>query len=451
MHRYHIALASTAVFFFLFAGCGSSKHLPATLKPQAFQPMPNAAPTAAAPATQPTKNSTAIATDDPQTGGLTSISRPATRPAVGASSGTFMYIGAVVADVNGQPIYADKILAKIDTELSAKAPLLEPREFRLAAEAAIRRQIEYDISLEREFASAQRNATDEEQQRAKALAAMWRQREIIKAGGSVAVARRMSLDKDGIDFEEKVNEQYQSYMILINFQNRIMPLVQISGDDMRRFYDQNVAQLFTEKSGVRFRAIKVSVNQKGGREAALKGAELLLERAKRGEDFANMASDENDDPTRRANRGWWMMEKIKKEGDESVMEPTWIDHGALAGKLEEVEKAAFALEVGEVSPVPIDVGDGFYILKLEQKQKGRVRAFEEPEVQGEIRRRLGSDQRRALREKDMLRLSKESVVRQDPEMFKTTVNMAMQKYFAWSRANGLTRADPTPAEGGTSR
>ncbi len=362
-----------------------------------------------------------------------------------------MYIGTVVADVNGEPIYADKILAKVDPELSAKAPLLEPREFRLAAESAIRRQIEYDMHLELEFAGAVRNSTGEEQDRAKALAGMWRQREIIKAGGSVAVARRMSLDRDGIDFEEKVHEQYQSYMILINFQNRIMPLVQISGDDMRRFYDQNVAQLFTEKSGVRFRAIKVSVKQKGSREAALEGAQLRLERAKRGEDFAKMASEENDDLTRSANHGWWMLEKVMKEGDESVMEPTWIDHGALAGKLEEVEKAAFALDVGEVSPIPIDVGDGFYILKLEQKQKGRVRAFEEPEVQAEIRRRLGNDQRLALRQKDWVRLNKESVVRQDPEMLKTTVNMAMQKYFAWSRANGLTRADPQPAEGGTSR
>ena len=43
-----------------------------------------------------------------------------------------MYIGTVVAEVNGQPIYADKILTKVDTELSAKAPILEPREFKLA-------------------------------------------------------------------------------------------------------------------------------------------------------------------------------------------------------------------------------------------------------------------------------------------------------------------------------
>src|SRR5207248_7569997 len=109
----------------------------------------------------------------------------------------------------------------------------------------------------------------------------------------------------------------------------------------------------------------------------------------------------------------------------------------------------YAMRVGEVSSAPVDVGDGFYILKLEQKQDGRVHGFDEPDVQADIRRRLGADQRRALRDKEYMRLARQSVVRQDPEMFSKTVDMAMQKYFAWSRANGLTRANPEPV-GGTS-
>ena len=72
---------------------------------------------------------------------------------MGASSGTFMYIGTVVAEVNGQPIYANKILSKVDAELSAKAPLLEPGEFRAAATNAILKQIKYDIALEQEYAA----------------------------------------------------------------------------------------------------------------------------------------------------------------------------------------------------------------------------------------------------------------------------------------------------------
>src|SRR5258706_6531141 len=396
MHQFCIP-ASVVVVLFLIAGCGSTRHLTATFKPKSFAPNANARATpTAAPATQPAKNSTAIASDDWPLSFLIPSTRPATRPTRGESSGTFMYIGTVVAEVNGQPIYADKILSKVDAELSAKAPLLEPGEFRAAAMNAILKQIKYDIALEQEFAAAQRNTTDEQLQLAKALAGKWRQQEIIKAGGSAAVARRLSLDKDGIDFDQKVNEQFQSYLILIYFQNRIEPRVQISGDDMRRFYEMNVAQLFTEKSGVRFRAIFVSAKQKGGREGALKAAEDVLQRARNGDDFAKLATDYNDDPTRRNNQGWWMVNK-REEGEQTVIEPAWIERGSLAQRYEPVEKAAYALNVGEVAPAPIDVGDGFYIVKLEQKQNGQVRPFDDPQVQEEIRRRLGADQRRGRR------------------------------------------------------
>jgi len=358
-----------------------------------------------------------------------------------------MYIGTVVAEVNGQPIYADKILAKVDAELSVKAPLLEPGEFRAAAMNAIFKQIEYDKNLELQFAAAQRNSTAEEQQQAEALTAMWRTKEINKAGGSLAVARRLSLDKDGIEFEERAKEKFQEYMIGIWFQGRVLPRVQVSGDDMRRYYDQNVERLFTDRAGVRFRAILVSAKQKSTREAAVRTAEEFIKRAQHGEDFAKMAREENDDPIRRENEGWWLVDKVQKD-DVELKEPHWVERGSL--RLEQVEKAAFAMQVGEVSAVPIDVGDGFYVLKLEQKQDGRVRPFEDQSVQGEIRRQLNGEQVDVLRKKEITRLSKESVVRQDPEMFNKTVDMAMQKYFAWSRANGLTRANPDPV-GGTSR
>src|SRR5947207_1971420 len=208
MHRNRIATASALLFSCIGAGCGSNSHLPATLKPQSFQPGANAAPTQPTQANGGAANSAAKTqnvntADDAQLSANIPTTRPSTRPAVGQSSGTFMYIGTVVAEVNGQPIYADKILAKIDTELSVKAPLLEPSEFRQAAMNAIEKQIKYEIALGQEYAAAQRNAGEEDRQRAEALTGIWRQKEIIKAGGSEAVARRLSLDRDGVDFDEK--------------------------------------------------------------------------------------------------------------------------------------------------------------------------------------------------------------------------------------------------------
>jgi parvulin-like peptidyl-prolyl isomerase len=448
MHSTRIAPAGIVLFLSLITGCGSNKHLPTTLKPQSFVPTANAAPNQSngAGANQTAKTQNTLTTDDAQLSASIPPAPPSTRPVVGASSGTFMYIGTVVAEVNGQPIYADKILAKVDTELSVKAPLLEPEEFRAAATNAILKQILYDKRLELRFAAAQRNCTEEEQQRAAALAAMWRQKEITKAGGSPAVARRISIDRDGIDFEERVKEKYQEYMILIWQQGKLLPRVQVSGDDMRRYYDQNVAEMFTDKAGVRFRAIKIGVKEMGNREYALDEAQRILERARRGEDFAKLSDEKNHDPIRSKNQGWWLMEEVKGDDGQTIgTQPRWVERGSL--RLEQIEKAAFAMQVGEVSSVPIDVGDGFYILKLEAKQNGRVRPFEEPDVQEEIYRRLKGAQLLALFEKQDARLLKESVVREDRQNVQKTIDMAMQKYFAWSRANGLTRANPHPAGG----
>ncbi len=450
MHLKSIALAISLSLHLLLTGCGSNRHLPARLKAQSFVPTgktldsPTAAgakATAQSPAPPSARDSSTAIVDplDPRNYDLSSapVPGPATRPALGLSSGSFMYIGTVVAEVNGQPVYADKVLAKVDPELSAKAPILEPREFRIAAEMAIRRQVEHDVNLEREFAAAQRNTTPEEQQRATLLATAWRQKEIIKAGGSLAVARRISLERDGIEFEERVKEQYQAYMIILYYQSRVEPRVQVSGDDMRRFYDQHIDD-FTDKAGVRFRAIKIGVKEMGGREQALKEIEAILERAKRGEDFAKLAVEKNHDPVRLANQGWWLMDENKKD------EPRWIERGTL--RLEQIEKAAYELEVGEVTSKPIDTGDAFWIVKLEQKQKGRVRPFEEPAVQAEIRRQLVGAQRQALRAKEWRRLSAGSIERRDEKNIQATVDMAMQKYYAWSRQNRLTRApDQAPA------
>src|SRR5262249_15152676 len=153
------------------------------------------------------------------------------------------------------PIYAEKVLAKIDAALAAKAKSkeLDLRGFRKYAENLIRRQLRDDIALELEIAAALRNTTDEEQQQAKALTMVWRIQQITKAGGPLAVTKRLSLDNDGVDFDQKVEEQYRRYLVIIYFQRRVEPRVQISGDDMRAYYDRNLEKLYTEKAGVRFR------------------------------------------------------------------------------------------------------------------------------------------------------------------------------------------------------
>src|SRR4051812_33035809 len=111
MDRNSLASFLALALLISFTGCGSSRHLPAAIKPQSFQPGAKGGPTQS-PASGKTG---AVDAADNSAIAIAPTTRPATRPAVGASSGTFMYIGTVIAEVNGQPIYANKILTKIDT------------------------------------------------------------------------------------------------------------------------------------------------------------------------------------------------------------------------------------------------------------------------------------------------------------------------------------------------
>jgi parvulin-like peptidyl-prolyl isomerase len=120
------------------------------------------------------------------------------------------------------------------------------------------------------------------------------------------------------------------------------------------------------------------------------------------------------------------MRDAKQDDGTMIREPAWIGKGELT--LEDLDKAVFALNPGQVTDRIIDGGDAFYIAKLEQKKVGRVKAFEEEEVQAFIRRKLETDQRTALRMKEYDKLRKMAVVRMDEPNIKTAVRMAEQKY-----------------------
>ena len=48
-------------------------------------------------------------------------------------------------------------------------------------------------------------------------------------------------------------------MVDIYYQLHLFPRVAVTADDMRAFYDRNVEEIFTEKSAVRFRVIRIGV------------------------------------------------------------------------------------------------------------------------------------------------------------------------------------------------
>ena len=439
-----IILTAALSVSFLTTGCANKRS--ANLKPQDFsQPRSKPAPAVAAapepvpvPAKQdppsPTKDNTARNDAPPAL-----AAPPATRPAFAAprtSAGTFMIVGTVVAEANGQPIYADKVLARIDVALTAVARRCEPREYRLVATDLIQRQIMEDITNELEFAAAQRNISEEDQQIAAIVTTQYRQKEITKAGGSLAIARARSLE-EGIDFDEKVKDEYRRNMIRIYYVKRVFPKVQISADDMRRFYEKNFDDLYSEKSAVRFRVIRIGFQETGSKEQAFKNAESIHAKAARGDDFSALAAAQ-EDRTFAKFRGWWDVRRddkkefLKDESGEFI--GAFLQKNSLGRKLEDLENAVFALNPGQVSTI-IDTPDALYIAKLEDKKAGRVKAFEEESVQLDIHDRMTREQRAELRKKEQKKLVDAAVTRTDEKMIEPAVEMAMQKYTLWAKSD----------------
>lgn len=357
---------------------------------------------------------------------------PATRSVrVGASRGEYLTIGGVVAEVNGQPIYANKVLAAIEPKLAAMARNMEAREFRAEASSEIAQKIVDFIENELEFAAASRYLDAQEKEYAQLLTEKWRQDQVNLAGGSEELARRRYRER-GEDFDERVKEMYRVNMSRLFYQKRVWPRVQVSAAEMRREYDRQLATKYTVHDRAKFRLIKIEPSKIGDPSVAADRAAELRTRAE-SEDFATLA-EFSTDPVLARNGGL-----LPTPGGDG-----FFTRGTFA--VEDVEAAVWALQPGEVTDV-IDAGDAFYIAKLEAKESGKTIPFEAESTQDEIRQTLQAQQFAERRQRMQEKLMADAVVRGDPRLdpqsMQIAVEIAMQRYPSWR--GGATAAATTPA------
>jgi hypothetical protein len=184
-----------------------------------------------------------------------------------STDGSYLELGALVVNVNGTPIYANKVLSAVQGALAAQARTLDEERFRLAVEDEVHRRVDTLVRSELEFAIAQRSLSKEDKDIAERLTEKWRQDQIDQAGGSLEVARQRAR-AEGTDFEELVQENYRVEMRRVYFQKKEFPRIQITANDMRQYYDQNKDKLFSEPDMGRFRVIKISSDQAGSVQLA---------------------------------------------------------------------------------------------------------------------------------------------------------------------------------------
>lgn len=149
----------------------------------------------------------------------------------------------------------------------------------------------------------------------------------------------------------------------------LLPGIKFSDDDLKKFYETN-SDAFTDPEIARASHILLSTrDMKSGlplsaeeKTKRKEKAQQLVERARKGADFAKLADDNSDDPGVRENHGEYKFTRAKDD-PRRAMPP-------------EFEKTLFALKPGEVSDV-VTTEFGYHIIKLHEVLPARKIAYSE--------------------------------------------------------------------------
>ena len=259
---------------------------------------------------------------------------------------------------------------------------------------------------------AERALSDDDRRIAEALTMQDRARRITQAGGSVELARRRA-QADGDDFDDLILDIYRQKMVELFRYRKINPRIQVTADDMRQYYNKNLQTLFAQPDEITVRVIQVATRRYPSKSEASQHAQDLLAKAKSA-DFSELARTDNDDPN------------LARSGGQFT-----IQRGAY--RLEKVEQALWNTPVGQITPIVEDTG-GFYIAKVESIKEGSIMPFAAAKTQETIRRALSAPQFDALIQTVEHNLRERSMVRKNPDMTQTAVEMAMQNYPLWPKA-----------------
>lgn len=332
----------------------------------------------------------------------------------------YQVVGTVVATVNTTPIFADKVLASLDRELAAEAHKYGPQQFRDIATQDISAELEKRIDGQLEIEQANVSLTQDAKNQAQLIAQFWRRQQIAAAGGSEAIARQRALEA-GESLEDQVQDQYNTALVRLYYQQHISPRIHVTVADEKRYYEEHRESDYSKHAEARFRLIRIAFANSSSPEDAAERAKRIIDDLKAGANFEDEARKFNDD------------ESLKQTGGDVG----WMQKGGF--KYDTVEQAVWALKPKHFTDRPIEVsdpvsGNAFYIAELEELRGGNTRPFDDPDVQAGIYSKLSSQQFAELRMKDLRDRREKNAVVIEPRGLETAVDMAMQRYPVWASA-----------------
>ena len=198
-----------------------------------------------------------------------------------------------------------------------------------------------------------------------------------------------ALDEQGLDrpgFRRQLRRDIEAFRLL---ELKVKTRIKVTDEDVKSWYQSHPKEFAgDERVHARHIFLPVPAGASPTEEAGIRAqADQVLERLKAGEDFAAVAKQVSKGPS-------------AAEGGELG----FVKRGAIQPEL---ERAAFALEAGQVSPL-VRTRSGYHILKVEERKTGATLPFDE--VKDAIRDRLASERVESQRAQYLTELRKDAVV-----------------------------------------
>lgn len=253
----------------------------------------------------------------------------------------------VVATVNGVDIEKSALMKHV-AGLGQQAP---PDQDTTSA-AFFRGVLDELVGGELLFqASAQRNLTADD-------AAVEQQLSTLRARFPDPTVFEQALAQQGLTLDELKTQLAHDMSIQNLIDADITPNITVSEEAVRKFYDENPEQMRQPDRLELSHILKMVAPDATPevKQATAAAIESILEQARAGADFAELAREHSEDPGSAQNGG----ELVIGRGE--TVPP--------------FEQAAFALEPGGLSPV-VETQFGFHIIKLSQKIEGQPVPYEQ--------------------------------------------------------------------------
>lgn len=231
---------------------------------------------------------------------------------------------------------------------------------------AVIREADLDRILAAQPPSVQKSFQNDPQQR---LALV---REILTKKVIVAKARKEGFDKKP-DVKEQLSYVFDNF-ITQEYLNKVVTAgVSVPEEELRKAY-QLYEKEFVVQEQAKVRHILIAAEKSATQEERAKArnrADSILQRIRKGEDFAGLAREASDDQNSSA-----------QGGELATFTPGKTNS-------DEFEKAAFTLKDGQVSDI-VETHYGFHIIKMIEHREKRTAAFSE--VRDIIFNKLKADQ-----------------------------------------------------------